>query len=101
PTEKLTSPSPTSIRFDEQEHALVESLREALRCSSMADALRAVVRATTNPEVMQRVQEAAFVRLPELPRAHRYRVVAPFKKMIGVFEVELKRGQVVTLDGHA
>lgn len=50
---------------------------------------------------MQLVQEAAFVRLPELPRAHRYRVVAPFKKMVGVFEVELKRGQVVTLDGHA
>ncbi len=31
----------------------------------------------------------------------RYRVVAPFKKLVGTFEVELKRGQVVTLDGHA
>src|SRR5438105_4852754 len=83
PIEKPTSPSPTSVRFDDQEHAMVESLRKALGCSSMADALRAVVRTTANPEVMQLVQEAAFVRLPELPRAQRYRVVAPFKKLVG------------------
>lgn len=47
-TEKPTSPSPTSVRFDDQEHVLVASLVEGLGCSSMADALRALVRATGN-----------------------------------------------------
>jgi len=46
------------------------------------------------------VQEAAFVRLPQLPRVQRYRVVAPFKKLIGTMEIELKRGQILSLDGH-
>ncbi len=94
--------SPTSVRFEPEEHAVVDAMAEDLDCKSRSDALRAVVRAwAKSPEVREFVREAAFVRLPQLPRVMRYRVVAPFKKLVGTFEVELKRGQVVTLDGHA
>src|SRR5216683_2376530 len=96
------TPTPTSVRFDEEEHAVVDALAEDLDCKSRSEGIRAFVRAwAKSPEVRERVREAAFVRLPQLPRVQRYRVVAPFKKLVGTFEVELKRGQVVTLDGHA
>jgi len=100
-TEKPASPSPTSVRFDEEEHAVVDAMAEDLDCKSRSDALRAVVRAwAKSPEVREFVREAAFVRLPQLPRMMRYKVLAPFRKLVGTFEVELKRGEVVTLHGQ-
>src|SRR5216683_4712954 len=101
--QKPASPSPTSVRFDEEELALIDALVDSLDCTprSRAEAMRRLVRSTAKAEVLELVQEAAFVRLPQLPRVQRYRVVAPFKKLVGIVEVELKRGQVLSLDGHA
>jgi len=82
---------------------LIDALVDSLDCTprSRAEAMRRLVRSTAKAEVLELVQEAAFVRLPHLCRAQRYRAVAPFRGMIGITNIELKRGQVLTLDGHA
>src|SRR6266851_4056027 len=99
PQKPTPTPTPTSVRFDEEEHAVVDAMAEDLDCKSRSEGIRAFVRAwAKSPEVRERVREAAFVRLPQLPRAHRYRVVAPFKKLVGTMEIELKRGQILSLD---
>ena len=95
--EKPATEKPTSIRFDEHDHAVVDEMAKDLVCESRSDAVRSLVRAwEKNQQIRELVQEAAFVRLPELPRARRYRVVAPFNKMVGIAQVNLKRGQVLS-----
>jgi len=87
-----------STRLTEQEVVALDLLAGRWHLDR-SRALRKLVMAASKPEAVAAIEEASYVRPATLPKAWRYRFIAPFKVMVGIDNLDFRRGAIISRDG--
>jgi hypothetical protein len=90
---------PTSVRLTAEQSARIDQAAERWGCTRSA-VMGRLADALADEEVMASVEQVTFQRQAQLPKARRFRLVAPWKGLIGITTYDFKRGDILSRDLH-
>ncbi len=88
-----------SSRVSARTKVIVDKLAEQWKVSP-SEAMCKLAEAADSPEVVELVEAKTFVREAVLPKSYKFRVVSDFRALVGLEDIQLRRGQILSLDGY-